>query len=203
LQSIQILEDSSSTIIHCSSRFQHGMRLQYVTNPPKFSNPHEQAIADRIMSHSTNTGVYPLVGTLLISPNFAEGFLEFFSAIRNKSTLPEDVKELAMCRVGALNGAAFEWMHHMPLLKKAGLSDEGIETVRTSKPGASGADGEGGLMTTEIHVSDETFAALKDEFREERQIVELSTVPSPFIWFNLALLQFTTCIIVVALRFND
>jgi alkylhydroperoxidase family enzyme len=142
----------------------------------------------------SNTGVYPLYGTLLISPPFAAGFMEFFLAIRDKSTLPDDIKELAMCRVGALNGAAFEWMHHMPLLKQAGLSVEGIETVRTSKPGASGAEGEEGLsarlwavmryidtMTKEVQVSDEVFLALKDQLGDERQILELSTYYPSFI----------------------
>jgi alkylhydroperoxidase family enzyme len=112
--------------------------------------------------------------------------MQFFTAIRNKSTLPEDVMELAMCRVGALNGAAFEWMHHMPLLKKAGVSDEGIETVRTAMPHLTGNDGEKGLdgrlwsvmnyvdaMTKEIKVSDDVFDGVK-RILDERQMVELS-----------------------------
>lgn len=53
-----------------------------------------------------------------------------------------------MCRVGALDGAAFEWMHHAPLLRKAGVSEEGIATVRTAEAGKLGADGEGGLNST-------------------------------------------------------
>ena len=95
-----------------------------------------------------------------------------------------------MCRVGALNGAAFEWMHHAPLLKKAGLGDEGIETVRTAEAGRKGRDGEGGLsermwnvmryvdaMTKEVKVSDEVFEAVKKEMNDERQVVELSMYP--------------------------
>lgn len=91
-----------------------------------------------------------------------------------------------MCRVGALNGAAFEWMHHMPLLKKAGVSDEGIETVRTAMPHLAGKDGEKGLnarlwavmkyvdaMTKDVKVSDEVFNGVK-RILDERQVVELS-----------------------------
>jgi alkylhydroperoxidase family enzyme len=88
--------------------------------------------------------------------------------------------------VGALNGAAFEWMHHMPLLKKAGVSDEGIETVRTAMPGLTGEAGEKGLdgkhwatmrlvdaMTKDVKVSDEIFEGVRG-FLNNRQVVELS-----------------------------
>jgi alkylhydroperoxidase family enzyme len=121
------------------------MRLTYTPDPPVFSNPSEQAFLDKLIKDRGHLGLGPLYRTLLISPTFARGFLQFFTAIRYRPTLPADVMELAMCRVGALNGAAFEWMHHMPLLKKAGVSDEGIETVRTAEAGRHGRDGEGGL----------------------------------------------------------
>jgi alkylhydroperoxidase family enzyme len=90
--------------------------------------------------------------------------------------------ELAECRVGALNGAAFEWMHHMPLLKKAGVSDEGIERVRTAEAGRQGRDGEGGVEWTDVECDAEcgcdrsrtsesaimVFEAVKNEMRDER-----------------------------------
>ena len=75
----------------------------------------------------------------------------------------------------------------MPLLMKASLSDEAVETVRTARPGYLGTDGEGGLslrlwivmhyvdaMTKEIQVHDDIFDALRHEICDERQILELS-----------------------------
>ena len=163
------------------------MRLTYTPDPPVFSNPSEQAFLEKLLKDRGHLGLGPLYRTLLISPTFARGFLQFFTAIRYRSTLPADVMELAMCRVGALNGAAFEWMHHAPLLRKAGLSDEGVETVRTAEPGRKGDDGEGGLsarmwsvmryvdaMTKEVRVSDEVFEAVRKEMEDEKQVVELS-----------------------------
>ena len=92
-----------------------------------------------------------------------------------------------MCRVGALNGAAFEWMHHAPLLKQAGVTNEGVETVRTAPPNHVAKGAEGGLserlwkvmryadaMTKDVSVSDEVFNAVKDELKDEKQVVELS-----------------------------
>ena len=167
------------------------MRLTYVPDPPKFADASVQAFVEKLVKErgSHGLGLGALYRTLLISPTFARGFLQFFTAIRYRSTLPADIMELAMCRVGALNGAAFEWMHHAPLLKKAGVSDEGVETVRTAEAGSvPKVEGEErGLsakmwkvmryvdaMTKDVKVSDEVFEAMKNELNDERQVVELS-----------------------------
>jgi alkylhydroperoxidase family enzyme len=162
------------------------MRLPYAANPPKFENKDHQAFLDRILKARGKHGLSQLDLALLHSPPFFKGFMQFFTKVRQDSTLPEDIMELAMCRVGALNGAAFEWMHHMPLLKKAGVSEEGIETVRTAMPHLTGAPGEKGLdgrlwatmryvdaMTKDVKVSDEVFNGVRG-FLNERQVVELS-----------------------------
>jgi alkylhydroperoxidase family enzyme len=170
------------------------MRLPYAQNPPRFENPKHQAFLERLLANrraaarSGGTGLSELDLTLLHSPPLARGFLQFFTAVRAAAgtTLPADVAELAMCRVAALNGAAFEWMHHAPLLRKAGLGAEGLETVRAAEEGRQGRDGEGGLtavhwaalayideMTRSVKVSDRTFQGVRRYF-DERQIVELS-----------------------------
>lgn len=163
------------------------MRLKYTDDPPKMANPADQAWVEKLVKQRGKLGLGPLYRSLLISPNFARGFLQFFGAIRYQSSLPADVMELAMCRVGALNGAAFEWMHHAPLLKQAGVSEEGLETVRTAEPHHVAKGAEGGLserlwkvmryadaMTKDVAVSDEVFKAVKDELNDEKQVVELT-----------------------------
>ncbi|KAF2404289.1 hypothetical protein EJ06DRAFT_546223 [Trichodelitschia bisporula] len=162
------------------------MRLPYVSNPPQFANAEHQAFVERLLKARGRHSLSPLDLTLLHSPPLARGFMQFFTAIRGKTTLPADILELAMCRVGALNGAAFEWMHHMPLLKKAGVSDEGIETVRTAIVHLTGKPGEKGLdarlwavmnyvdvMTKDVQVPDATFDTLR-QILDSRQIVELT-----------------------------
>jgi hypothetical protein len=76
---------------------------------------------------------------------------------------------------------SFEWMHHMPLLKKAGVSEEGIETIGTAEAGRQGREGEGGLsarmwnimhyidaMTNDVKVSDQVCHAMMSELDDER-----------------------------------
>lgn len=163
------------------------MRLQYVPSEgPQTDNASDKAFVDRLLKSRGKAGLSSLDRALLHSPPLARGFLQFFTAIRGKATLPLDVMEMAMCRVGALNGAAYEWMHHAPLLQKAGVSDEGLETVRTAKPGTKGGEGQGGLserlwkvlryadaMTKEIQVPDDVFEGVKS-ILNDRQVVELS-----------------------------
>lgn len=163
------------------------MRLPYITDRTTFENPKHQAFFDRLIKNRGSIGLTPLDGSLLHSPALARGFLQFFTAVRSANSLPEDVMELAMCRVGALNKAAFEWMHHAPLLHKAGVSIEGVETVRTAETEKAGRDGEGGLsekhwrvlrytdeMTTKVKVKDETFKAVREVLHSDQQMVDLS-----------------------------
>jgi hypothetical protein len=76
-------------------------------------------------------------------------------------------------------------MHHVPLLEKARVSKEGIETGRTVVSGYLGKDGEKTLgashcavlnfvhyMTKNIKVSDDAFEVVRKPLNE-RQIVEL------------------------------
>jgi alkylhydroperoxidase family enzyme len=167
------------------------MRLKYASEPPNFSDPSEQAFMQKVIAGRADLG--PLYRTLLISPPFASGFLRFFTALRYRSTLPLDVMELAMCRVAALNSAAVEWNEHAPLLKKGGVSDEGIETVRTAASGRKGSDGEGGLstrmwdlmryvdaVTKDIKVSDQVFEAMKKHLENDRQVFEFSKLTFSF-----------------------
>ncbi|KAJ4323714.1 hypothetical protein N0V84_004189 [Fusarium piperis] len=165
------------------------MRLKYTPDPPTFSDPSEQAFLQKLVAQAGRRGLGPLFRTLLISPPFARGFLSFFTALRSQSTLPADVVELAMSRVGVLTGAAVEWNAHAPLLKKAGVTDEGVETVRTAAPGRKGSDGEGGLsarlwdlmryvdaVTKDVNVSDEVFEAMRKHLDNDRQVFEFTLI---------------------------
>jgi alkylhydroperoxidase family enzyme len=180
------------------------MRLPYITERATFENAKHQAFFDRLIKNRGIVGLTPLDGALLHSPGIARGFLQFFTAVRNANSLPEDVMELAMCRVGALNKAAFEWMHHAPLLHKAGVSIEGVETVRTAGVEKVGRDGEGGLsekqwrvmrytdeMTTKIKVTDETFKAVRDVLDSDQQMVDLSKSTS----YTVEKIQWRICVL--------
>jgi hypothetical protein len=56
---------------------------------------------------------------LLHSPPVAEGWLEFLTAIRQKSTLPGALRELVIMRIASLNGASYEAAQHAPRAQPA------------------------------------------------------------------------------------
>ena len=59
---------------------------------------------------------------LLHSPAFATGWGELMGRVRGALALPPLLRELAMCGVAALTGAAYEMHHHAPLYRAAGGS---------------------------------------------------------------------------------
>jgi AhpD family alkylhydroperoxidase len=60
----------------------------------------------------------------------AEGWEQLLSAVRNRSTLPADVRELVILRVAVLNGAPYEFDAHVPHARAAGVPDAVIEALR-------------------------------------------------------------------------
>jgi AhpD family alkylhydroperoxidase len=71
-----------------------------------------------------------LYQALLNSPPIAAGWEKMLTAVRNRTEVPADLRELVILRVAVLNRAAFEFDAHAPHARKAGTSDEKIEGVR-------------------------------------------------------------------------
>ena len=161
------------------------MRLRYVKDPAEIPDAEVKDFMARLNATGDRGEVGPLYQTLAHSPALFKGFLKFYSAMITDLSLSNDYKEIAMCRVAVLNSAAFEWKHHAPLLEKAGVSKEGVETVRTIVAGYVGKDGEKGLsakywavlrlvdaITKDIQVPDSVFDPIR-KILDDRQIVEL------------------------------
>jgi alkylhydroperoxidase family enzyme len=69
---------------------------------------------------------------LLNSPPIANGWEQMLSAVRNHSSIPADLRELAILRVAVLNRAAYEFEAHVPHALAAGVGQKAIETLRTA-----------------------------------------------------------------------
>jgi 4-carboxymuconolactone decarboxylase len=128
-----------------------------------------------------------LDGVLLHSPPLADGWNSMLGAVRGASTLPADIRELAILRVASRNGADYEWAAHEPLARQAGLGDEAIAAIQVD----GGADG-GGLspaqwaalayadaMTVHVAVPDEVFDAVRAHF-SEREALELTVTVATY-----------------------
>ncbi|KAL7814063.1 AhpD-like protein [Trichoderma gracile] len=168
------------------------MRLPYVPDPPPTSSPQDAAIVQRIRDRRSPRPLQALDLTLLHSPPVADGWNSFLGAIRTRTSLADDVRELAISRVAVCNKAWYEWAHHAPLAVQGGVSEEAMEVVKRDELGGSGGRPEGLLserqwavlvyadeMTRNVQVKDETFAVLKGLFSDQ-EVVEITATVAAY-----------------------
>ncbi len=98
-------------------------RLPYAN----INEPAASAISKRVAEQRGK--VLHLYGMLLHSPAIAEGWLQFLTAIRQKSSLAGDLRELVIMRIAELNGAKYEADQHTPYALKEGLSKQQLATL--------------------------------------------------------------------------
>lgn len=163
------------------------MKLSYIPDPPPTTSTEEQGIIERIRERRIPRPLTPLDRTLLHSPHVADGWNSFLGAIRTKTSLSQDLRELSICRVAAINRAWYEWVHHAPLAIAAGISDAALDIVKqdnalnwenrrdvfTEKQLALLTVTE--EMTSKVQVSERTLIWLKKLF-SEREIVEIVAI---------------------------
>ena len=119
-----------------------------------------------------------LYQVLLNSAPLAEGWERLLTAIRNRNSLPADLREMVMLRVAVLNRAPFEMEAHRPLALRAGVSEAKIDALQAKELGAEFTRTERAVlaltdaMTRDIQVPDTLFDPLRELF-DERALVEL------------------------------
>ncbi|PFH57656.1 hypothetical protein XA68_14745 [Ophiocordyceps unilateralis] len=162
------------------------MRLPYVADPPPTNSAEEAAIVQRIATRRAPRPLQPLDLTLLHAPALADGWNSFLGAVRTGTSLADDIRELAICRVAVCNGAWYEWHHHAPLAIQAGVAQVALAAVRRRdaleanvRPQELGESQWAALlytdeMTRRVQVKDDTFALVHRLF-SDRQVVELTT----------------------------
>ncbi|MCG7400271.1 carboxymuconolactone decarboxylase family protein [Caballeronia zhejiangensis] len=79
-----------------------------------------------------------LYQALLNSAPIASGWEGMLTAVRNRTLIPADLRELIILRVAVLNRASFEFEAHEPHARKAGVSVSKIAAVRTWPAEADG-----------------------------------------------------------------
>ena len=122
---------------------------------------------------------------LLHSPAFATGWGEFMGRVRGALQLPPLLRELAMCGVAVLNGASYEWIHHAPLYRAAGASEEQLAALQGLGDDPSLAEapifdatqravlGLVLAMTRDVRVGEATFAAARNALGSDALMFEL------------------------------
>src|SRR6266581_6886518 len=76
-------------------------------------------------------GEIPLLYQVLLnSAPVAQGWEKMLTAVRNRSSLPADLREMVIIRVAALNRAPYELQAHRPVALAAGVSEADRKSTR-------------------------------------------------------------------------
>ena len=117
--------------------------------------------------------------TFLTHPAAARAFLVWGGYILSKkSTLPPREREIVILRTGFLCRSGYEWTQHVPIGKRAGLTDDEIARIKlgADAPGWSAPDAALLRAADDLHreqfVTGPVWAELTRHF-EERQRMDL------------------------------
>ncbi|WP_405015775.1 carboxymuconolactone decarboxylase family protein [Kitasatospora sp. NBC_00070] len=111
-------------------------------------------------------------------PELFRTWVGFAGTLLLTGQLPARARELAILRTAHRSACTYEWAHHVPLARAAGLSEEAIASLNSPAPDGRW-DGEDLLVlraTDEIHdlgeLTDHTWDALRRLY-DDRQLIEL------------------------------
>lgn len=116
-----------------------------------------------------------VVGFFAHHPELAQPFLVWNHYVNSRrSTLSRETREIAILRVAWIRRSRYEWAQHLKIARRAGVTDDTITAIRSGKrPGIAGliiaAVDE---LTESSQISDDTYAALSEEF-SEKQLIDL------------------------------
>ena len=98
--------------------------------------------------------------------------------MRQRNSLPADLRELVILRVAVLNHAPYEFDAHVPHALQAGLSQAKVDAVKEDHIGTIFTDLEAVVlrltdtMTRKIHVPDALFAEIAQHYQGQ-QLLDL------------------------------
>ena len=119
-----------------------------------------------------------LYQVLLNSASIASGWEAMLTAVRNRTTVPADLREMIILRVAVLNEATFEFDAHVPHALKAGFPQHKIDALRSPVPDAAFTEEEQLLleltdrMTRDVKVPEELMARINAR-HDPQAVVEL------------------------------
>lgn len=91
----------------------------------------QRALAQVLTEDRRNSRDAGSAMTMLVHhPKLARLFLKFNVELLYRSTLPGNLRELAILRTAHRRGCEYEWAHHVTIGKEAGLTDEDIENLQ-------------------------------------------------------------------------
>lgn len=113
-------------------------------------------------------------------PRLLAAWNEFSKTLRHDTRTPRALRELVILRGAQLMRSEYEWAQHLPMARKAGVSEDQIENLSSWKSSSHFDAREKaalalGEAVTQARVSDEVYAEAMRHF-DHHDYVELATV---------------------------
>ena len=137
-------------------------------------------VFDEVSAGPGGVGTGPM-SVLKNSPELARRAIPLFNYLRNESSLPQHVRELAMLTAARAMDCQYIWNAHAALGRQAGLSDNLVNSLRDKKPLPRLSAEEAAVVNcgteffTTHRVSPNTFDAVLGLFGAQG-LVELTTL---------------------------
>lgn len=137
-------------------------------------------VFDQVTAGPGGVGTGPM-SVLKHSPEMSRRAIPLFEYVRNESTLPQAVRELAMLTTARCKDCPYIWNAHSALGRRAGLSDALVDALRDRQPLPPLSPAEAAVINLAreffegSRVSAATFAAAREQFGVQG-LVELTTL---------------------------
>ena len=122
---------------------------------------------------------------LLYSAPLSEGWNHFLGNIRENFSVPQLLRELAMCTVAVLNNAEYEYSQHAPLYIKAGGSQDKALLIRqpdSAQGSPQFTEAEQltlaltSQLTRDVRIKDDLFSRAQQHFGNEHLVELIATI---------------------------
>jgi 4-carboxymuconolactone decarboxylase len=166
--------------------------LRAMSKEPRFSQltmdqltDQQKPLAEQIMKISS-VGIGGPYNPLLRSPVLGQRMFDLLHYLRWETSVPLKLNEFAILIIGRQWRSQVEWLAHVPLAIKAGLSPDIVAELKADKRPSNMPPQETAVydfvteLTTKHAVSDETFNRAK-ELLGEQQVVDLTAVAGSYV----------------------
>ena len=163
-------------------------------------SPQQRGVLEAIQSGPRGAlhgrlGLVGPFGVWVRSPTVGNAAQAFGAVVRFETRLPERVKEVAICTVGAHYHAKFEFAAHGPLAIGAGVSESNVELIRRGKapsfeePAEALAYEIASALLTTHRLDEDLYNRAKKHFSES-VLIELVTIIGYYCQVSLTLNAF-------------
>ncbi len=144
------------------------------------NTPSIQPLAKQI--EAERGSILILYQMLLHSPDVAQGWLSHLTGIRQKSSIPGDIRELVIMRVAIVNRAPYEADQHAPIALQEGMTQAQLDALPDWQNSSLFDDRQKAVlaytdaMTRDVQVPDAVFNAAKGHFTHKEMVELTATV---------------------------